>query len=155
MGIQQANRWWLHLYRLLTGEWGEDLRSSNPLNQAPSTEGSAPGTTPAAAADGVSPGFPSPDWPSARRIFPNWLWLGLVSEKRAIAKTTNSGDVLATAEFDHARGKGLGYVPPLFDLDVITGISSGGPASTGLNTAFKSLFIVLSFPRYSGGSSPI
>ena len=107
MRIQQANRWWLHLYRLVTGEWGEDLRASNPLNQAPSTEGSASETTVAAAAEEVLPGtgFASPDWPSARRLFPNWLWLGLVSDKGASAKSSKPGDGLAAGVFDHARGK--------------------------------------------------
>ena len=94
------------------GDWAEDLRASNPLmNQAPSSTVCPTSDTvragPAAAPDEVlaEKAFPSPDWPSARRMFPNWLWLGLVSEEGPNRDKTTAGNGLGAGGFDHARGQ--------------------------------------------------
>lgn len=106
----QANRWWLHLYRLLTGEWSEDLTASNPLQPQTETEPAEATTTtavpqPAAAAAAAAKLFRSPDWPSARAFFPNWLWSGLVLDdpKRGAGAGEALGG-LDTASLEHARG---------------------------------------------------
>lgn len=62
-------------------------------------------------ADGVSSAgraFPSPDWPSARRVFPNWLWSGLVPDKSSGKMGTEFAERpggLDSAALDHARGR--------------------------------------------------
>ena len=100
----QANRWWLHLYRLLTGEWSEDLKSSNPLQlQSESAEAAGTTATPTAPSGKV---FKSPDWPSARCCFPDWLWSGLVSDDPKTATGAAEAPAgLDAASLDHARGE--------------------------------------------------
>lgn len=106
--MQQANRWWLHLHRLLTGEWNEDLQAFNPLHlQRDPT--AAPGgmavSDDTAAVQQVPNGrvFRVPDWPSARGHFPDWLWSGLISKKGVGVAEESSGG-LDAASLDHARG---------------------------------------------------
>lgn len=107
---QQANRWWLHLYRLLTGEWSEDLQASNPLQPNAQSDSVSAATTQAPAKV-----FKTPDWPSARTNFPDWLWSGLVLGNGSLK--TAGGDVDAPSEgggfdaasLDHARGEGQGF----------------------------------------------
>ena len=111
---EQANRWWLHLYRLLTGEWSEDLQASNPLQvrsdsaAAASSEVASPATVQAAAGKA----FNAPDWPSAKSYFPDWLWSGLVSDRcsqktagGAVATASASPGGFDAASLDHARGE--------------------------------------------------
>ena len=104
----QANRWWLHLYRLLIGEWTEDLQASNPLQPQLQSDSSAT----AEAATGKR--FEAPDWPSARSYFPDWLWSGLASGGSANKRNTQGGTVDAgsgspggweAASLAHARGE--------------------------------------------------
>ncbi|CAM9165037.1 unnamed protein product [Ectocarpus sp. 4 AP-2014] len=106
--VLKANRWWLHLHRLLTGEWNEDLEASNPL-QLQRDPAAAPGGVPVSddpsVAQQVSSGkvFGVPDWPSARGYFPDWLWSGLVSKKGVHVAEESPGRVDA-GSLDHARG---------------------------------------------------
>lgn len=44
--------------------------------------------------------YSSPDWPNARKLFPDWLWSGLVPEARAYSSDNHKH----TAALDHARG---------------------------------------------------
>lgn len=52
--------------------------------------------------------FPRPDWASAKGLFPDWLWSGLVSEEASMKKErvdcVPSADGMDTAALDHARG---------------------------------------------------
>ncbi|CAM9468160.1 unnamed protein product, partial [Ectocarpus sp. 12 AP-2014] len=106
--VLKANRWWLHLHRLLTGEWNEDLQASNPL-QLQRDPAAAPGRAPISDDPAALQQVPSgkviraPDWPSARGYFPDWLWSGLVSEKGVNVAEESSGGLDATS-LDHARG---------------------------------------------------
>ncbi|CAM9229718.1 unnamed protein product, partial [Ectocarpus sp. 8 AP-2014] len=106
--VLKANRWWLHLHRLLTGEWNEDLQASNPL-QLHRDPAAAPGgvsvSDDPAAVQQVPGGkvFRAPDWPSARGHFPDWLWSGLASKKGVGIAGESSGG-LDAASLDHARG---------------------------------------------------
>eukprot|EP00903_Cladosiphon_okamuranus_P014927 g13820.t2 len=113
--VLKANSWWLHLYRLLTGKWGEDLGASNPLqlqsDSAATSEAAA--STPQPAATNA---FKAPDWPSARASSPDWLWSGLVSDggshKTAGVAVNDDDDAASSsspggfdaASLDHARG---------------------------------------------------
>lgn len=104
--LPQANRWWLHLHRLLTREWNKDLQASNPL-QLQRDPVAAPGGVPISDdPPPVQQAFRAPDWPSARGFFPDWLWSGLVSKKGGfVAKRSSAGP--DAASLDHARGKGV------------------------------------------------
>ncbi|CAN0109706.1 unnamed protein product [Ectocarpus sp. 6 AP-2014] len=106
--VLRANRWWLHLHRLLTGEWNKDLQASNPL-QLQRDPAAVPGGVPVSddpeAIQRVPSGkvFRAPDWPSARGYFPDWLWSGLVAKKGVGGAEESSGS-LDAAFLDHARG---------------------------------------------------
>ncbi|CAB1097864.1 unnamed protein product [Ectocarpus sp. CCAP 1310/34] len=106
--VLKANRWWLHLYRLLTGHWKEDSQASNPL-QLQCGPAAAPGglrvSDEPSTAHRVSSEkvVSAPDWPSARGFFPDWLWSGLVSNK-GVGVTEESSGGIDAASLDHARG---------------------------------------------------
>lgn len=111
---QQANRWWLHLYRLLTGEWNADLPASNPLQ--PQEEGSptaaasnsdASANCPANQPPAAGKVLKAPDWPSVRGFLPDWLWSGLVSEDASPRTSPDGRDAAGEsyeASLGHARG---------------------------------------------------
>ena len=103
----QANRWWLHLYRLITGDW---KRSSPEPDQAlggVSGAESYPETAAVSNDPFVTKEYASPDWPNARRLFPDWLWSGLIPEMKSNAISTNGtsgNDAVVAADLEHARG---------------------------------------------------
>lgn len=112
--FRQANRWWLHLYRLLTGEWSNEVQASNPLQQQQSNAAAASGSSTtgdnrlATPQNFPGPLFKSPDWPSATGFFPDWLWSGLLTD---VESRTRGGEGVAgggvdSASLEHARGDG-------------------------------------------------
>lgn len=105
---EQANRWWLHLFRLLTGEWGGDQQGTKDILRGSSSGTTAQDSVQEIAAASVERVFASPDWPSARGFLPDWLWCGLVTETAGKGKddgdsTSESG--MDKASLDHARGE--------------------------------------------------
>ncbi|CAM9377533.1 unnamed protein product, partial [Scytosiphon promiscuus] len=102
--VLKANRWWLHLYRLLTGEWSDDVRAPNPLQAHPDSDDDRPATP----KDIPGQVFESPDWPSARACFPNWVWSGLMSDEESLKKDGDIKEAVGagtdSASLDHARG---------------------------------------------------
>lgn len=95
----QASRWWLHLYRLLTGQWEGHLTSPDGVPP----EGPASSPVAMKSVDSVEKPVASAEWRVARASLPDWLWVGLEADNAAAGG--NQEGHLVTGALAHARGK--------------------------------------------------